>query len=130
MNTQKREADLLDLQILATIVYIGSLILSIYLTYNDKQKVLNLKKIFTEKQNLNLSIFNRVLVVVLTGIFLYASYENKELAKIKNEKLKNFDLQIYASWFSLIATIIVLYVIIDSEGSQYSIISGITNPNL
>ncbi len=130
MNTKKKEADLLDLQILATIVYIGSLILSIYLTYNDKQKVLNLKKIFTEKQNLNLSIFNRVLVVVLTGIFLYASYENKELAKIKNEKLKNFDLQIYASWLSLIATIIVLYVIIDSQGSQYSIISGITNPNL
>ena len=130
MNTKQREANLLDLQILATIIYIGSLILSIYLTYNDKQKVLNLKKIFTEKQNINLSIFNRVLVVILTGIFLYASYENKELAKIKKEKLQNFDLQIYASWLSLIATIIVLYVIIDSQGSQYSIISGITNPNL
>ena len=130
METQKRESDLLDLQIIATIVYIGSLILSIFLTYNDKMDVLDLKKIFTERQSNGLSLFNRVLVVVLTAIFLYASYENRELAKIKNEKLSNFNLQVYASWLSMLATIIVLYVIIDSQGSQYSIISGITNPNL
>lgn len=130
MNTEKRESDLLDLQIIATLVYIGSLILSIFLTYNDKMDVLNLKKIFTEKQSNGLSLFNRTLVVVLTAIFLYSSYENRELAKIKNEKLSNFNLQVYASWLSMLATIIVLYVIIDSQGSQYSIISGITNPNL
>ena len=77
MNTQKKEAELLDLQLLATIIYIGSLIISIYLTYNDKLTVLNLKKIFTDKQNRNLSIFNRLLVVILTLTFLYASYETR-----------------------------------------------------
>ncbi len=130
MNTQKQEANLLDLQLIATIVYIGSLIISIFLTYNDKMSVLNLDKIFTEKQNRNLSIFNRLLVVILTCIFLYASYETKQLAKIKGEKLENFNLQIIASEISLISTLIVLYVVIQSQGDQYSIISGISNPNL
>jgi len=92
--------------------------------------VLNLDKIFTEKQNRNLSIFNRLLVVILTCIFLYASYETKQLAKIKGEKLENFNLQIIASEISLISTLIVLYVVIQSQGDQYSIISGISNPNL
>ncbi len=130
MNTQKQEADVLDLQLVATIVYIGSLIISIFLTYNDKMDVLNLDKIFTEKQNRNLSIFNRFLVVILTLVFLYASYETRRLAKIKGEKLENFNLQVMASEISLISTLIVLYVVIKSQGEQYSIISGISNPNL
>lgn len=130
MNTQKQEADLLDLQLIATIVYIGSLIISIFLTYNDKMDVLNLNKIFTEKQNRNLSIFNRFLVVILTLVFLYASYETRRLAKIKGEKLDNFNLQVMASEISLVSTLIVLYVVIKSQGEQYSIISGISNPNL
>ncbi len=130
MNTQKQEADLLDLQLIATIVYIGSLIISIFLTYNDKMDVLNLNKIFTEKQNRNLSIFNRFLVVILTFVFLYASYETRRLAKIKGEKLDNFNLQVMASEISLVSTLIVLYVVIKSQGEQYSIISGISNPNL
>lgn len=130
MNTQKQEVDLLDLQLIATIVYIGSLIISIFLTYNDKLDVLNLKKIFTEKQNRNLSIFNRFLVVILTFIFLYASYETRRLAKIKGENIENFNLQVMASELSLVSTLIVLYVVIKSQGEQYSIISGISNPNL
>lgn len=130
MNTQKKELDLLDLQIIATIVYIGSLIISIFLTYNDKLDVLKLDKIFTDKQNRNLSIFNRFLVVVLTLIFLYASYESRKLAKIKGENTQNFDLQVIASEISLLSTLIVLYVVIKSQGEQYSIISGISNPNL
>ncbi len=130
MNTQKKEAELLDLQLIATIVYIGSLIISIFLTYNDKMDVLHLNKIFTDKQNRNLSIFNRFLVVILTLVFLYASYKTRELAKIKGEKIENFNLQVIASEISLISTLIVLYVVIKSQGEQYSIISGISNPNL
>lgn len=130
MNTQKKEADLLDLQLIATIVYIGSLIISIFLTYNDKMDVLKLEKIFTDKQNRNLSIFNRFLVVILTFIFLYASYETRRLAKIKGEKIENFNLQVIASEISSVSTLIVLYVVIKSQGEQYSIISGISNPNL
>lgn len=130
MNTQKQEANVLDLQLIATIIYIGSLIISIFLTYNDKMDVLNLKKIFTEKQNRNLSIFNRFLVVILTITFLYASYETRRLAKVKGEKLENFNLQVMASEISLVSTLIVLYVVIKSQGEQYSIISGISNPNL
>lgn len=130
MNTQKRETELLDLQLIATIIYIGSLIISIFLTYNDKLDVLKQNKLFTDKQNRNLSIFNRFLVVVLTFTFLYASYETRKIAKIKGEKLENFNLQVIASEISLISTLIVLYVVIKSQGEQYSIISGISNPNL
>lgn len=130
MDTQKKEANLLDIQLIATIIYIGSLTISILLTYNDKQNVLNLKKILNDKQNRNLSIFNRFLVVILTLTFLYINYQNREIAKSKNRNLDAINLQITASELTLLATIIVLYVVIKTQGEQYSIISGIANPNL
>jgi len=130
MNTNNKEIKLLDIQIITTLIYIGSLVLSIYLTYNDKLNLMNKKTIFTKKQNINYSIFNRFLVVILTSIYLYISYENNKIAKKNNRNIKATKLQLNASELSLISTIIVLYVVISTSGEEYSIISGSGNPNL
>lgn len=130
MNQENKEVRLLDIQIITTVIYIGSLVLSIALTYNDKHNIIKDKRVFTNKHAANLSIFNRVLVVVLTFTYLYISYNNREIAKTKNQKIWPFDLQMYASEISTLATLLVLYVVIETAGEQYSIISGIENPSL
>jgi len=130
MNTNREEIRLLDIQIITTVIYIGSLVLSIYLTYNDKLSLLNQKEIFTKKQMINYSVFNRKLVVILTAIYLYISYENNKIAKKNNRNIRATSLQLTASQLSFISTIIVLYVVIKTSGEEYSIISGAGNPNL
>ncbi len=130
MNDKKKEENLLDLQIITTLVYIGSLILSIYITYNDKMTVANGKGFLSKKQNQNISIFNRTLVVVLTLIYLYVSYENRKIIEKKKGNINAASLQVFASEISLVSTIIVLYVILKTSGEEYSIISGAGNPNL
>lgn len=127
---ENNENKLLEIQIITTAIYIGSLLLSILLTYNDIK--LNNKETtpLTNKQAANLSIFNRILVVVLTFIYLYISYKTREIAKSRNQKIWPFDLQICASELSMLATIIVLYVVIQTAGEQYSIVPGINNPSL
>ncbi len=127
---KEKEVKLLDIQLIATILYIVSLIISISLTINDKQITQKKKSIFTNNQAKNLSIFNRIFIVVLTLTFLYISYQNRDIAKKEKKKIWPFDLQMYASELSLLATIIVLYVVIETSGEQYSIISGIENPSL
>ncbi len=127
---KEREVKLLDIQLIATILYIVSLIISISLTINDKQITKKKKSIFTNNQAKNLSIFNRIFIVGLTLTFLYISYQNRDIAKKEKKKIWPFDLQMYASELSLLATIIVLYVVIETSGEQYSIISGIENPSL
>lgn len=127
---KEKEVKLLDIQLIATILYIVSLIISISLTINDKQITKKKKSIFTNNQAKNLSIFNRIFIVVLTLTFLYISYQNRDIAKKEKKKIWPFDLQMYASELSLLATIIVLYVVIETSGEQYSIISGIENPSL
>lgn len=130
MNSQQKEANLLDIQIITTIIYIGSLILSIYITYNDKVTIENGKGFLSKKQNQNFSIFNRTLVVVLTLIYLYVSYENQKIIAKKEGDTNAASLQVLASEISLVSTLIVLYVVLKTSGEEYSIISGAGNPNL
>ena len=130
MNTNDKEANLLNIQLWTTIIYIGSLLISIALTYDDKQKIQNKNGLFSKKQSSKLSIFNRSLVLLLTLSYLYISYNNVDLAKQKNQEIWPFNLQLFSSELSTLAAIIVLYVVLKTSGEQYSIVAGIGNPNL
>lgn len=130
MNDQKKQLSLITIQLIATSIYIGSLVLSFYLTYNDKLMVQNKKGIFSLKQSRNFSIFNRFLVVAITLSFLYINYENEQLIKKRGKDPSAAHLQVVASELTTLATIIVLYVVLSTQGQQYTIISGVANPNL
>ena len=130
MNTNSKEVNLLNIQLWTTVIYVGSLIISIALTYDDKQKTQNRNGLFSKEQSNKISIFNRSLVLLLTFAYLYVSYNNLNLAKQKNQKIWPFQLQLFSSELSTIASIIVLYVVLKTSGEQYSIVAGIGNPNL
>lgn len=130
MNSEKEEVKLLNYQIIATILYIGSLGLSLLITYNDKLEKQGKGKIIEDKTYRNLTIFNRTLVLGLTLVYLYISYRNLSMAKEKKTDISPFSLQAFASELSVIGAIIVLYVVITSENNIYSIIAGAENPVL
>lgn len=130
MDTKKKEINLLTIQLWTTIIYIASLIISILLTYDQINNLKKEKRIFTEKQSNQISIFNRYFVLILTLSYLYISYKNVQVAKQKKQKTWPFDLQLLSSELSTIGAIIVLYVVIKTSGEEYSVISGIENPNL
>ncbi len=129
MNSKEKEVKILDLQIITTLVFIGSLIISIYITYNDKASIQNNVESNTPQIKF-LSIFNRTLVVILTLIYLYISFENRKITEQKRGDLIAASLQVLASEISLISTLIVLYVVLKTYGEEYSIISGSGNPNI
>lgn len=122
------EARLLDIQLIATLIFIGSLALSFYLTYSDKIDVLYDDPLIPDENYYKLSVFNRFLVFILSLVFLYTNYKNKQLAKSRNEPIEPFNLQITASNLNILAALIVLYVVITS--GNYSIVTSVGNPNL
>lgn len=122
------EVKIINIQLIATYLYIASLIISLFLTYNDKNKTLNKKGLFSKKKENQLSIFNRILVVGLSLTFLYISYKNRNIAISKNESVNPFNLQLIASEIATLSAIIVLYVVITS--GEYSIIASLENPNI
>lgn len=122
------KSEILTQQLVTTAIYLGSLFLSLILTYNDKLCIERKKSIFSNEKATNLAIFNRVLVLGLTLSYLYINYRGREIARRKNDNLELFNLQISASELSTLASIIVLYVVLES--GNYNIISSIENPNL
>lgn len=129
MNTKKEEIKILDIQMIATIIYVLSLFISYLLTYNDKFETLNGKPWINKNVSRKISVGNRLLVLCLTLIFLYINYKNIAIAKKQKKKnLLPFQLQVTASELSTLAAIIVLYTVITS--GEYSIIAGAENPGL
>ena len=124
----KNEEKIIDIQIVATILFIVSLTISLLLTYNDKYKTKYGKGFFNNETNYKISVLNRILVVILSFVFLYVNYSNKEIAKNKGQKTKPFQLQIMASELSILAALIVTYVVINS--GEYSLVTSIENPGL
>ena len=56
-STKEDEIKLLDIQIIATVIYILSLFISYIITYNDKYEILNNKPFLDKKMSQNISVF-------------------------------------------------------------------------
>ena len=58
-STKEDEIKLLDIQIIATVIYILSLFISYIITYNDKYEILNNKRDKSKRLNLIKNIFEK-----------------------------------------------------------------------
>ena len=126
----EKKIKILDGQMTASTLYILFLIISISLTYNEKLELLNKDTLYTRKQASCIAVFNRLLVL---GLVLYYFYANKELIKLteaNNNDSSGLRTQLVASELSILAAIIVLYVVAkDFDSSTYGV-SQISNPEI
>ena len=129
-DLDNEQIKILNIQQLATIIYVGSLLISIFITQNEIQGLKKQTQMFSDKEQSNLSKFNRTLILTLTATYLYISYKNKQIARDENKELWPFNLDIFTSYLSITAAIITLYIVFATDGEQYFMVSGISNPNI
>ena len=116
----------IELQILLSIFFIFTTIISIILLYNEdlyikyKQFILNPKNVYI------ISSINRIVILIILLLFLYANYVDKNIDIIENKDLKADNLQIIASILTIISGIIVLYVTIEYFSTNIN--SSLENP--
>ena len=126
----KKEIQLLDIQIIATILFIVSLFISIILTYDEKFKLIYNKGIFTDKEANQIALFNRILVVILALTFVYGNYQNEKIAEARNTQTKYLKLQLFSGELSLLGAIIVLYIVYKNQQNTNFNVSDTENPIL
>ena len=105
------EIKAIDTQLLALIVVLISTGISIAITYNQKLNLEKKETIFDSKESFNITLFNRILIVILSFVFLYVNVKLYNLSKDEGEDLKSYMLQIVASVLSIISGLIALYVV-------------------
>ena len=110
MKNKQEEIDAINIQLIALLIALGSAIISIIITYNQKLD-LEGNNNTDPKRIFNLTVFNRVLILVLSLVFLYVNYKLYNISKKEGEDLKPYILQIIASILTIIASIIALYIV-------------------
>ena len=124
---KEKRIELLNYQIIASILFIISLLISIFLTYDEKLEIMGNKRILNKYTDKVLNLSNRIFALLIVLFILYINYEDYILNKIKRNNTKTSKHQIIASIFSVISAIIVLYVVIENWYENPNITS-IENP--
>ena len=125
---KKEEIFLIDIQLISSTIFIIASIVSLLITYNEKLNITNRKKIFTNKEALNISFYNRIIILVVVVTSLYVGYknyineENNTIAKYKSSLLLSTNV------LTLISAIVILYVSYLNKTEQSLTVSDIENP--
>ena len=114
-KVDKRELKAINIQLITLVIALVSAAISIVITYNQKLDLENKETPSNSKELFNLTLFNRILVLVLSFIFLYVNYVLYKVSKEEGEDLKSYILQIIASILVIASGIIALYVVGLSE---------------
>lgn len=126
---KEKKVKLLNYQMIVSSLFIISLIISIILTYDERQQTLNEPSIFSTKFDKYLNLFNRIFALSIIIAILYINYQDYLLNKNTKNNVKPLEHQIIASVFSVISAIIVLYVVIENWYENPNITS-IENPTV
>ena len=111
MNNNE-EKDLLYLQIFGSIVFIITIVVSIILTVNNIERMNKKKPFFSQKQENNISLTNRLIITTIAITFTYISYKFYEINKINNDEISKKEFT--ASIFALISSLILLKTTIEN----------------
>ena len=112
-----KEIKNIDLQLLSSIIFICASIISLTITIDEKLIQENKKNIYTKNEALNLSIINRIVILVSIFISLYVSYTNYKNSLKEREKYKT-SLLLFTNILTLISGIIILYISIINKNED------------
>ena len=125
-NYNLEEAELIKVQIVLSFILLFTTIISISLSYNFLLDLENKSPIYSDKESYDILIFNRIIMFTIAFIFIYINVRDKKVKEKYNLEDEFADLQIWASVFSFIASLIVLYVGIESGNN----ITSSENPTI
>lgn len=108
---KKEEKNIINIQLIALVFTLITAIISIIITYNQKLELEEKETLFSPKDSLKLTLFNRKLILLLSFVFLFVNYSLFAVSKEEGEQLKPYKLQIFASILVIVSGIIALYVV-------------------
>ena len=122
----KNEIKLIDYEIIGSLLFIGTLFISVILSYNEKLRLEKKEPLFDNKTQKNILIVNKIVVLGIVIFFLYINYEHYKVALFKNEDTYNYKVQLIPSFLAILAALIILYLVLkDSNISDI-----VDNPEL
>lgn len=121
MNTTQKELKAINEQIIATILFLGTIIVSLSLSIDKRQKVLQKKALYSNEKAQNVALANRIIIIFIILFYLQIDKENLDIVKEKHNQTNLASLQIIAEIITLIAALLALYITYNSRNEEISI---------
>lgn len=128
MKNNDEESKLIDLSILSTVIFIIGTIVSLTITIDEKTNINNKKRFYTTKQALDLSFYNRIVILITVLISLYVGYNNYKNEKEDTRGKYKSSLLLTTNVLTLVSAIIILYVSYLNKQEQSLTASDVENP--
>ena len=116
-NYDLEERKLLKFQIFLSLIFIFTTIISISLSFNLILEFDGKNKIYNHKEADEILKINRLISVFVSFGFIYINIYDKKIKEENNLSNRFSDVQIIASLFTLVSSLIVLYVAFNSSSS-------------
>ena len=127
-NTKNKNNNLLNLQLISSIVFILSSLVSLTITFDEKNRNEKKKGYFTTKQTLNISFYNRIVILAAVLISFYVGYKNFDNEDDNTMGKYKSGLLFSTNVLTLIGSLIILYVSYLNKKEQSLTPSDVENP--
>lgn len=130
MNNKKGKEDklLINLNIISSVVFILASLVSLGITFDEKGNLVDGKRYLTNKQVLNISFYNRLVILVAVLISLYVGYRSYKQEDDNTSGKYKSRLLLSTNILTLIGALIILYVSYLNRQEQSLTPSDVENP--
>lgn len=111
VDTREAEAEVIDIQIVTSFLFILTIIVSIFLNINERNKILYNEPFLTSKQVDAILKTNRIVILGLFFVYFSLALRSKEIDELKNVDLTADNLELIVSFLAVVGGLIVLYII-------------------
>lgn len=126
MNNKRKESTAILIQIIASIISIGTVITSIILLYNLRLQIDGKEPFIQADEAQKITTINQSIILLVFITFLLANYVLYNISKDEGEDLTVYTLQIIASCLSVTSAIIGLYIVLRKRMGD--LITDVENP--
>ena len=118
--SNKKELTLVNLEILGSSIFIGTIIISILISYNNKLKLENKMPLFDDKTVREILIINKTVVLIVVILFLCLNYESLKFAEENNRDTSTLKIQLIPSFLALVSSLIILSLVLKKGNNNIS----------
>lgn len=127
-NNTKENILLVNLNIISSIIFILASLVSLGITFDERGNLIGGKRHLTNKQALNISYYNRIIILVAVLISLYVGYKSYSAEDDNTTGKYKSGLLLSTNILTLIGAIIILYVSYLNRNEQSLTVSDVENP--
>ena len=127
LQDNREEIRLINIQMIASLLFIGTIVINTLLSYNERLQLENNPTLFNDDVQRKISLYNKIIIFVLALTYFGIDIKNVKVSEEKRKDATSQKRQLLPAFLAILASLIILY---NEKRNTTGGISQIENPTL